>query len=248
MKQIESAKNQKVKDWKKLHTKKERTKTNTFLIEGEHLVEEALKSPGIVKEILVKDETKIPSDLETGIQCYMLSEDAFSAVTETETPQQIAAVCHMPEEKLATARKVLLIDAVQDPGNLGTMIRTADAAGLDAVVLGDGTADAFNGKTLRSAQGSHFHIPVVRRNLPSYVDELQAEGVKVYGTALQNGAPYQEIPQSESFALIVGNEGAGVDAALLEKTDLNLYVPLYGQAESLNVAVAAAILVYHLRG
>ncbi|MFH0346947.1 TrmH family RNA methyltransferase [Bacillus vallismortis] len=248
MKQIESAKNQKVKDWKKLHTKKERTKTNTFLIEGEHLVEEALKSEGTVKEILVKDETKIPSALDVSIQCYVLSEDAFATVTETETPQQIAAVCHMPDEKLGLPQRVLLIDAVQDPGNLGTMIRTADAAGLDAVVLGDGTADAFNGKTLRSAQGSHFHIPVIRRNLHTYVDELKAKGVKVYGTALQNGAPYRDIPQSEPFALLVGNEGAGVDAALLEKTDLNLYVPLYGQAESLNVAIAAAILVYHLRG
>ncbi|MGR6858031.1 TrmH family RNA methyltransferase [Bacillus halotolerans] len=248
MKQIESAKNQKVKDWKKLHTKKERTKTNTYLIEGEHLVEEALKSPGAVKEILVKDEADIPPNLDMGIQCYVLSEDAFSAVTETETPQRIAAVCNMPEEYLAPPKRVLLIDAVQDPGNLGTMIRTADAAGLDAVVLGDGTADAFNGKTLRSAQGSHFHIPVVRRNLQSYVDELKAEDVKVYGTALQNGAPYQDISPSGSFALIVGNEGAGVDAGLLEKTDLNLYVPLYGQSESLNVAIAAAILVYHLRG
>lgn len=248
MKQIESAKNQKVKDWKKLHTKKERTKTNTYLIEGEHLVEEALKSPGTVKEILVKDEADIPPNLDMGIQCYVLSEDAFSAVTETETPQRISAVCHMPEEHLASPKRVLLIDAVQDPGNLGTMIRTADAAGLDAVVLGDGTADAFNGKTLRSAQGSHFHIPVVRRNLQSYVDELKAEGVKVYGTALQNGVPYQDISPSGSFALIVGNEGAGVDAGLLEKTNLNLYVPLYGQAESLNVAIAAAILVYHLRG
>ncbi|KAF1681483.1 TrmH family RNA methyltransferase [Bacillus sp. SKDU12] len=248
MKQIESAKNQKVKDWKKLHTKKERAKTNTFLIEGEHLVEEALKSPGIVKEILVKDEMKIPADLDVSIQCYVLSEDAFSAVTETETPQQIAAVCRMPEEKLTSPRRVLLIDAVQDPGNLGTMIRTADAAGLDAVVLGDGTTDAFNGKTLRSAQGSHFHISVVRRNLHTYVDELKAGGVKVYGTALQTGAPYRDLPQAESFALIVGNEGAGMNAALLEKTDLNLYVPLYGQAESLNVAIAAAVLMYHLRG
>lgn len=126
-------------------------------------------------------------------------------------------MCHMPEESWQQHARCRLIDAVQDPGNLGTMIRTADAAGLDAVVLGDGTADAFNGKTLRSAQGSHFHIPVVRRNLPSYVDELKAEGVKVYGTALQNGAPYQEIPQSESFALIVGNEGAGVDLCIAGK-------------------------------
>ncbi|MCG8396717.1 RNA methyltransferase [Bacillus atrophaeus] len=248
MKRIDSAKNQKVKDWKKLHTKKERTKTNTFLIEGEHLVEEALKTEGAVKEILVKDEGKIPPDLDMSIHCYILSEDAFSAVTETETPQQIAAVCRMPEDSLTSYKRLLLIDAVQDPGNLGTMIRTADAAGMDAVVIGDGTVDAYNGKTLRSAQGSHFHIPVVKRNLHVFIEELKASGVKVYGTSLQNGSAFQETAPIGSFALIVGNEGSGVDSAILEKTDLNLYVPLYGQAESLNVAIAAAVLLYHLRG
>lgn len=248
MKRIDSAKNQKVKDWKKLHTKKDRTKTNTFLIEGEHLVEEALKAKGTVKEILVKDESAIPSDLDVSIPCYVLSEDAFSAVTETETPQQIAAVCHMPLEKPDDLKRLLLIDAVQDPGNLGTMIRTADAAGIDAVVLGEGTADPYNGKTLRSAQGSHFHIPILKRPLEAFVDDLKARGVAIYGTALQNGEAYQSVKAEEAFALIVGNEGAGVSNALLHKTDLNLYVPLYGQAESLNVAVAAAILLYHLRG
>ncbi|MCC9021207.1 TrmH family RNA methyltransferase [Bacillus nakamurai] len=248
MKRIDSAKNQKVKGWKKLHTKKDRTKTNTFLIEGEHLVEEALKVKGTVKEILVKDESAIPADLDMSIPCYVLSEDAFSAVTETETPQQIAAVCHLPHEKPDELKRLLLIDAVQDPGNLGTMIRTADAAGIDAVVLGEGTADPYNGKTLRSAQGSHFHIPILKRPLEAFVDDLKARGVAIYGTALQNGAAYQSVKPEEAFALIVGNEGAGVNNDLLQKTDLNLYVPLYGQAESLNVAVAAAILLYHLRG
>lgn len=128
------------------------------------------------------------------------------------------------------------------------MIRTADAAGIDAVVLGEGTADPYNGKTLRSAQGSHFHIPILKRPLDEFTAELKSQGVSIYGTALENGAAYQSVKPEESFALIVGNEGAGVDAGLLQKTDLNLYVPLYGQAESLNVAVAAAILVYHLRG
>lgn len=248
VKRIDSAKNQKVKDWKKLHTKKERLKTNTFLIEGEHLAEEALKSKGTVKEILVNDESAIPADLDMSIPCYVLSEDAFSAVTETETPQRIAAVCHMPDKQPDQLKRLLLIDAVQDPGNLGTMIRTADAAGIDAVVLGEGTADAYNGKTLRSAQGSHFHIPILKRPLDEFTAELKSQGVAIYGTALENGAAYQSVKPEESFALIVGNEGAGVDAGLLQKTDLNLYVPLYGQAESLNVAVAAAILVYHLRG
>ncbi|MCY8610624.1 RNA methyltransferase, partial [Bacillus haynesii] len=97
MKRIESAKNQKVKDWKKLHAKKERTKTNTFLIEGEHLVEEALKTPGVVKEIMVADEADFPAMIDESVARYILSADAFSAIAETETPQAVAAVCRMPE-------------------------------------------------------------------------------------------------------------------------------------------------------
>ena len=139
MKRIESAKNQKVKDWKKLHAKKERTKTNTFLIEGEHLVEEALKTPGVVKEIMVADEADFPAMIDESVARYVLSADAFSAIAETETPQAVAAVCRMPESGPFQYEKLLLADAVQDPGNLGTIIRTADAAGIDAVVIGQGT-------------------------------------------------------------------------------------------------------------
>ncbi|MGR3207740.1 TrmH family RNA methyltransferase [Bacillus glycinifermentans] len=248
MKRIESAKNQKVKDWKKLHTKKERIKTNTFLIEGEHLVEEALKNPGIVKEIMVKDEADIPSGLDASVPCYILSDDAFSQVTETETPQAVAAVCRIPEQGPLQYEKLLLADAVQDPGNLGTIIRTADAAGIDAVVVGNGTVDPYNAKTLRSAQGSHFHIPIVKAELPGLIEELKEKRIPVYGTALQNAVPFKEASPSKSFALLIGNEGAGVDPDLLGLTDRNLYVPIYGKAESLNVAAAAAVLLYHLRG
>lgn len=248
LKRIESAKNQKVKDWKKLHTKKERTKTNTFLIEGEHLVEEALKTPGNVKEIMVMEEADLPAGLDVSVSCYILSAEAFSAITETETPQAVAAVCQMPEQGPFQYEKLLLADAVQDPGNLGTIIRTADAAGIDAVVVGHGTVDPYNAKTLRSAQGSHFHIPIIKAELSGLIEELKEKQIPVYGTALQNAVPFREAKPSRSFALLIGNEGSGVDPDLLGRTDKNLYVPIYGKAESLNVAAAAAVLLYHLRG
>ena len=141
-------------------------------------------------------------------------------------------------------RKVLLVDAVQDPGNIGTMIRTADAAGIDAVVLGKGSVDAFNPKTLRSAQGSHFHIPVVRGDLMEWIENLQQDGVRVYGTSLEESISYKAVEPSEAFALMVGNEGSGISPQLLAKTDENVIIPILGGAESLNVAVATGILLY----
>ncbi|MBR3379327.1 MAG: RNA methyltransferase, partial [Bacillus sp. (in: Bacteria)] len=174
MKYIESAKNAHIKQWKKLHTKKERTKTGLFLVEGKHLVEEALKS-GVVKELMITTPDMLPADIEPDIELYELSEEAFTAMTETETPQQIAAVCTIPVFEEKKYERMLLLDAVQDPGNLGTLIRTADAAGLDAVILGDGTVDAFNGKTLRSAQGSHFHLPILKQTLQQTILIKQLE-------------------------------------------------------------------------
>ena len=144
----------------------------------------------------------------------------------------------------ASWRKVLLIDAVQDPGNIGTMIRTADAAGMSAVILGKGSADAYSPKTVRSAQGSNFHIPVVRGDLHEWIDRLQDDGVKVFGTSLDDAISFREVEVSDAFAVIVGNEGAGISPQLLAKTDQNIIIPILGAAESLNVAVAAGILMY----
>lgn len=247
MKYIESAKNANIKQWKKLHTKKERTKAGQFLVEGKHLVEEALKS-GIVKELMVTAPDMLPANINPDIELYELSEEAFSAMAETETPQHIAAVCTLPVFDEKKYERILLLDAVQDPGNLGTLIRTADAAGLDAVILGDGTVDAFNGKTLRSAQGSHFHLPILKQTLQKVIPALKEQGIPVYGSALSDAKEYRGVTADGPFALIVGNEGAGIDPEILQMTDQNLYVPMYGKAESLNVAVAAAVLVYHLRG
>ncbi|WP_107942943.1 TrmH family RNA methyltransferase [Metasolibacillus fluoroglycofenilyticus] len=247
MKRIESTQNALVKHWKKLvTTRKEREKSGEFIVEGFHLVEEALKNKGQIVQIIVKDNVDLPMLWPIDdVVIVQVNEAVARELAETEQSQGVFAHCKQPKiEGMNEWRKVLLVDAVQDPGNIGTMIRTADAAGLDAVVLGKGSADAFNPKTLRSAQGSHFHIPVVRGELLEWVNNLQAEGVAVYGTALENAVSYKEIKATNAFALIVGNEGSGISPQLLAKTNQNIIIPILGQAESLNVAVATGILLY----
>lgn len=248
MKNIDSVKNPRVKQWKKLQTKKERDKKGLFFVEGFHLVEEALKAD-IVTELIVSDQTDLPKDwIVSDVEMYIVPEPIVKVLRETETTQGVFAVCEKQEKEVELSNgKFLLLDGLQDPGNLGTIIRTADAAGVHAVVLGEGCVDAYNSKVLRSTQGSIFHLPVVKGNLEEWIDKLKTHNVPVYGTALENGVPYGEITPTGSFALIVGNEGNGVHQDILAKCDQNLYIPIYGGAESLNVAVAAGILTYYLQ-
>lgn len=251
MKRIESLQNSLVKHWKKLGTtRKERDKFSEFLVEGFHLTEESLKKKELVKGLIVREGVDIPDawDIEN-VPLYSVTAAVAKEISETEHSQGIFAHCAQPEfteEDQQNWKRLLLIDAVQDPGNIGTMIRTASAAGIDAVVLGKGCADPFNPKTVRSAQGSHFQIPVVRGELGEWVPQLQNAGIPVFGTALQRAIPVHEAQTKEQFALIVGNEGSGVAPELLQLTEQNLMVPLYGSAESLNVAVATGILLYSL--
>ena len=142
-------------------------------------------------------------------------------------------------------QQVLLLDRIQDPGNMGTLIRTADAAGIDLIVLEKGTADPYQDKVLRASQGSVFHIPIITRDLSEFIEGFNGN---VYGTALEHAIPYNQVKHQESFALLLGNEGEGVNPDLLKQTTQNLNIPIYGQAESLNVAIAGSILLYHLKG
>ncbi len=229
--------------------KKERDKTGTYLVEGFHLVEEALKSEHVL-EIIVSENTGLPPTWNYGdIPVTMITNEIMLSLSDTETPQGILAICHSQQiaSEKVTGTKYLLIDAVQDPGNLGTMIRTADAAGVDAVIVGEGSVDAYNPKVLRSAQGSHFHLSIIRGNLTAWIEKLKEVNIPVYGTALQNAKVYTEIETSGSFALVVGNEGSGVQKAILAETTDNLYIPIYGKSESLNVGIATGILLYYLR-
>lgn len=250
MKYIQSVQNPQIKQWKKLLTKKEREKTNTYILEGFHLVEEALRYKEEVLEIIISEEVDIPANWDVSdLSLTKVTPEISRMISDTETTQGIFAICQIgiPTTNDLTGKSYLLLDGVQDPGNLGTMIRTADAAGIDVIILGKGTADMYNPKVLRSAQGSHFHLEFLSGSLQEWIQKLRDENIPIYGTALENGVPYKEVEPVPSFALILGNEGNGVSKEVLSLTDKNLYIPIFGKSESLNVAVAAGILMYYFK-
>ena len=253
MKIIESAKNDWIKQIKKLEKKKFRDLENRYLIEGEHLVEEALNYGGDIQFILVTEESlpsyaylleKIEEDKKVQV-----TYEVIKHLSTLPSPQPIMAIVGKVN-KIATTRAtshVLLLDNVQDPGNVGTMIRTADAAGFSKVVLGKGTADVYSPKVVRSMQGSQFHIKLEETELIETIAELREEAYQIYGTELNEEAiSFKDIKKSEKIAILMGNEGQGVSADLLKETDQNIFIPMKGHAESLNVAVAAGIVMFSL--
>ncbi|TSB48008.1 TrmH family RNA methyltransferase [Alkalicoccobacillus porphyridii] len=250
MKRIDSTKNEQIKKWKKLHKKKDREKAGQFIVEGFHLVEEVLKSDIELQVLLLTEEFVLPVDwnVDTG-KIILTTDSVMKEVCETESPQGIAAVCILPQKTMLPyqAGRYLLLDRIQDPGNMGTLIRTADAVGLDGVILEKGSADIYNSKVIRASQGSVFHLPIVKGDLKESIQQFKKAGVPIFGTALEGASTYTAMEPQETFALILGNEGEGVASGLLNLTDQNLYIPIHGQAESLNVTVAAGILLYYLR-
>ena len=244
MEKIESVNNPKVKQIAKLHQRKERKKVGQFLIEGHHLVEEAAKSGVSIEMILTVDPEKLTYDMvQNSKQQYEITFKVAEKLTQTEAPQGIYAVCSMEMNyNIQDLKKVIYLDRIQDPGNVGTIIRTADAAGFDAVVISKGTVDIYNDKVLRSSQGSLFHIPVIEMEFETIKAEFKGH---IYGTSLEGGSEYRTIDPADNVLLVLGNEGQGVDNNILNQTDNNLYVPIFGEAESLNVAVCAGILMYY---
>ncbi|WP_106496965.1 TrmH family RNA methyltransferase [Lentibacillus sp. Marseille-P4043] len=243
---ITSVQNDKVKLWNKLKRKKDRNQTKTFLIEGFHLVEEVHSSDWEIKEIILQEGIPMP-DFAVEYPVAVVSSPVFNHISNTQTPQGIAAVVKMKNYNQEMFEQVLILDAIQDPGNLGTMIRTADAAGFDAVVLGDNTVDMYNDKVVRSTQGSLFHIPIFQTNLLTKIPQLKMDGFTVWASALTNSSSYLEIKPSPKTALIIGNEGSGIHEDVLELADSCVKIPIYGKAESLNASVAAGILMYYIK-
>ncbi|WP_347862613.1 RNA methyltransferase [Salimicrobium sp. PL1-032A] len=243
---ITSIKNQKVKEWKKLHKKKYRDQTGTFLVEGHHLVEEVRKSDWNIRELILLEGKEAPVSYHGRKE--WVSDQVMKEISQTETPQGIVAVVDKRDSVREEGARLLLLDAIQDPGNLGTLIRTADAAGFDAVLVGEGSVDLFNDKVLRSTQGSIFHdMDVVAVSLEEEIPKLKSSGFSIWGTALEGAENYKELVVPERVALLVGNEGNGVQETLLTEATDKVTIPMYGEAESLNVAVAAGILMYALK-
>ena len=241
---ITSKANSVVKNAKKLHQKKYRK--SAYLIEGWHLFEEAVQAGVTIEKIFALESYR--DQLATFPQTIWVSEEILLDLADTQTPQGIVAVIQKEEVGLPELHqgKFLFLEDVQDPGNVGTMIRTADAAGFTGVIVSEKSADIYSLKTLRSMQGSHFHLPIYRMPLASFVEEAKKSNLPILATTLsRESKDYRELSSLENFVLVMGNEGQGISSVMAESADQLVHISMKGRAESLNVAVAAGILMFY---
>ncbi len=241
---ITSKANSVVKNAKKLHQKKYRK--SVYLIEGWHLFEEAVQAGVTIEKVFALESYR--DRLAAFPQTVWVSEEILRDLADTQTPQGIVAVIQKEEVGLPDLHqgKYLFLEDVQDPGNVGTMIRTADAAGFTGVIVSDKSADIYSLKTLRSMQGSHFHLPIYRLPLASFVEEAKKSNLPILATTLsRESKDYRELSSLENFVLVMGNEGQGISSVMAESADQLVHIGMKGRAESLNVAVAAGILMFY---
>ncbi|ANR74792.1 MULTISPECIES: TrmH family RNA methyltransferase [Streptococcus] len=241
---ITSKANSVVKNAKKLHQKKYRK--SAYLIEGWHLFEEAVQAGVTIEKVFALESYR--DQLAAFPQTIWVSEEILLDLADTQTPQGIVAVIQKEEVGLPDLHqgKYLFLEDVQDPGNVGTMIRTADAAGFTGVIVSDKSADIYSLKTLRSMQGSHFHLPIYRMPLTSFVEEAKKSDLPILATTLsRDSKDYRELSSLENFVLVMGNEGQGISSVMAESADQLVHIGMKGRAESLNVAVAAGILMFY---
>ena len=238
---ITSLENNKIKDLVKLQSKKYRDSTNMFLVEGEHLVEEVYKS-GLLKEVFVVEDDSFNIDVPT----TYVSSDVMKKISTTDTYINVVGLCEKKNSNEIIGNKILLLDDIQDPGNLGTIIRSSVAFNVDTIILSPNTVDLYNSKVLRSTQGMFSHINIITMDLVEAINTIKSKGITVYGTNVNNGEDVRNINDTSSYALVMGNEGNGVHQNIQDMCDKNLYIKMSENTESLNVGVACSILLYEL--
>ena len=238
MEVISSLHNEKIKNLSKLLEKKYRDIEGKFLVEGEHLVEEAYKA-GLLLEVIKCEDVLGDYEVPTSLVTY----EVIKKLSNTINPQRIIGVVKKVEEK-KLGNKVLIIDDIQDPGNLGTIIRSSLAFKIDSIVLSNNSVDVYNDKVIRSSEGMFFHINVVRKDISSVINELHNNGYRIYGTKVDGGVPVDKITITDKYAIIMGNEGNGVKKDILDLCDEYIYINMDNKVESLNVGVATSIILY----
>lgn len=234
---IQSVNNKTIKDLVKLKNKKTRDEKGLFLVDGYHMVEEALKA-NLCDLIITTDESR-----ENEENVLVVSKPVMEKLSYTKTPQPVMAVCHKKENVIKHFDRILILDGVQDPGNLGTILRSALAFGFKQIVLSNDSVDLYNDKALRSTQGAVFHLDIVRDDLNKVIPELKKQGVHIIATSLHNASSIEDIQSRDKMAFIMGNEGNGVREETINMSDESLYIPIETM-ESLNVGVAAGIVMY----
>jgi len=239
---ITSLQNQYIKQLVKLKQKKYRDEDQLFIIEGFHLVEEAMLA-GVVDKLILRIGIEYSKTFEDVIY---VSDEVMKKLTSTVSLVDIAAVCHYIEPKKTLGDHIVMLDDLQDPGNVGTIVRTALSFGYDDIILSNNSVDIYNEKLIRSSQGAIFKANIFHDNLLPLIAAFKQKGYVIYGTSLHNGVSLSKIKQKSKMVLIFGNEGQGISHEVLLNTDTNIFIEIKN-FESLNVAVAAGICLYELR-
>ena len=243
--------NEKIKQLKKLIAKKSfRDEMGLFVLEGERAVRDAVCLGAEIESLFLREGTTL--SFEGDMSIYEVAKSLFDSVADTMTPQGVIAVAKMKIDTLRDLKDgaVIFCENLSDPGNLGTIIRTAAAVGAGGVILSEGCVDLYNPKVVRATMSSLFLLPVIRGvNVKEAIEELKENGYRVFGTALREDSLdlYEETLPLKSV-LVIGNEGNGMTEEALALCDSALIIPMPGGAESLNASVAASVLLYeHFR-
>lgn len=237
---IDSVNNPRVKNWIKLKEKKYRDQMSTFLIEGDHILKEALKMDLVEEIIAINDSFEVE-----GIPYYIVSEAVMKKVTNQVTISPVVAVARKIESKEVYGN-VCILDNIQDPGNLGAIIRSAVAFNIKTIILSNDTVDLYNDKVIRASEGMIFNLNFIKGDLKEIIKDLKNKGYKIYGTDVTSGVDLKNVDFSWKTGIIMGNEGQGMKKELEEYCDNMINITISNECESLNVAVAASVIFYEI--
>lgn len=254
MRKIDSRQNSLVKEFRKAFHGGERTEDGYCAIESVKTIEEAIRSGLRLRAVIFSESARnraqrLLPQLSAHVETVVVADDVLAGIVATEMPQGVAALVKIPQhtiEEIAGAGEPLVVVAagLQDPGNMGTLVRSAEAFGAAGVLTTDGSASQFNPKVIRASAGSMFRLPVVKAEAKEIVAALRSKGVRLMATSSHKGTPIDEADLTGGVALFIGNEGAGLPKALVHEMDETLVVPHAVDVESLNAGVAASIVLY----
>ena len=233
-----SINNSKIKELKKLKNKKYRDLSNKFIIESEHLIKEAYDL-GYLEEIYVLENT----NYEYNVPINYVTKEVLKYISDLNTPNIIGVARKIEPKRIG--KRVVLLDNIQDPGNLGTIIRSSVAFNIDTIVLSDDSVDLYNDKVIRASEGMIFKINIIRENTIGILSEIK-DDYYIYGTKVNGGNSLKNIEKHDKFVIIMGNEGNGMNSELDKYCNSFIYIDMNKECESLNVGVATSIILYEL--
>ena len=251
---ISSKDNELVKHIKKLKDKKYRDENNEYIVEGVKLIEEAVQEKAKIKKIIVCEDTTRTYEIPTHVmleiakyECVYVTDKIFSAITQVTNPQGVMAIIEKNAENQQidyTQDIIIALDNVQDPGNLGTILRTVDSIGLNQIIVSKDTVDAFNSKVVRSTMGAIFRVKIIEvENLIQTIKEMRKHHFKLLVTSLQTENSIYDIEFNKKI-IVIGNESNGVSKEIQDMADEKTKIPMLGKTESLNASVAAGVVMY----